>query len=39
MHFGFMQERGTTDAIFILWKLKEKSHAMNKNLYFAFVSL
>ena len=37
VQFGFMQGRGTTDAIFILRQLQEKFRAKNKNLHFAFV--
>ena len=39
MQFGFMPDRGTTDAIFILRQLQEKHLAKNKKLYFAFVDL
>ena len=39
MQFGFMEGRGTTDAIFILRQLQEKHISADKNLYFAFVDL
>ena len=39
MQFGFMEGRGTTDAIFILRQLQEKHINADKNLYFAFVDL
>ena len=37
--FGFVQGRGTTDAIFVLRQLQEKYLAANKRLYMAFVDL
>ena len=37
--FGFVQGRGTTDAIFVVWQLQEKYLAANKRLYMAFVDL
>ena len=39
MQFGFMEGRGTMDAIFILRQLQEKHINAGKNLYFAFVDL
>ena len=35
--FGFVPERGTTDAIFVVPQLQEKYLAVNKMLYMAFV--
>ena len=37
--FGFVQGRGTTDAIFVFRQLQEKYLAANKRLYMAFVDL
>ena len=37
--FGFIAERGTTDAIFVEKQLQEKYLAANKRLYMAFVDL
>ena len=37
MHFGFMPERGTIDAVFILRRLQEEYHAKGKNWYMCFV--
>ena len=37
--FGFIPGRGTTDAIFVVRQLQEKSLAANKRLYMAFVDL
>ena len=39
MQCGFMQGRGTTDAIFILHQLKEKHLVAGKPLYLAFIDL
>ena len=39
MQFGFMPERGTTDAIFIQRKLQKKYISNRNNTYFAFVDL
>ena len=39
MQCGFMPERCTTDAIFILLQLQEKHMAANKPLFLAFVDL
>ena len=37
--FGYVQGRGTTDAIFVVRQLQEKYLAANKRLYMAFVDL
>ena len=37
--FGFVPDRGTTDAIFVVRQLQEKYLAANKRLYMAFVDL
>ena len=37
--FGFVPGRGTTDAIFVVKQLQEKSLAANKRLYMAFVDM
>ena len=39
MQCGFMQGRGTTDAIFILRQLQEKHLVAGKTLYLAFIDL
>ena len=39
MQFGFMKEKGTTDAIFIVRQLQEKYRAKKKDLWMAFVDL
>ena len=39
MQFGFMPERGTTDAVFILRKMQEEYHAKRKKLNMCFVDL
>ena len=39
MQFGFMPERGTIDAVFILRRLQEEYHAKGKKLYMCFVYL
>ena len=39
MQFGFMPERGTIDAVFILRRLQEEYHAKGKRLYMCFVDL
>ena len=39
MQFGFMPERGTMDAIFIVRQLQEKFLGKNKDLWMAFVDL
>ena len=33
MQFGFMPEKGTIDAVFILRRMQEEYHAKRKNLY------
>jgi len=39
MQFGFMNGKGTTDAIFVIRQMQEKHSAKGKNLYYAFVDL
>ena len=39
MQFGFMPERGTIDAVFILRRMQEEYHAKGKNLCMRFVDL
>ena len=39
MKFGFMPERGTIYAVFILRRLQEEYHAKGINLYMCFVDL
>ena len=39
MQFGFMPERGTIDAVFILRRMQEEYHAKWKELYMCFVDL
>ena len=39
MQFGFMPERGTTDAVFILRRMQEEYHAAGRKLYMFFVDL
>ena len=39
MQFGFMERKGTTDAIFIVRQLQEKYLAKKKDLWMAFVDL
>ena len=39
MQYGFMQGRGTVDAVFVLRRLSEKFRAKNKKLFFIFVDL
>ena len=39
MQFGFMPERGTINAVFILRRLQEEYHAKEKKLYMCFVGL
>ena len=39
MQFGFMPERGTIDAVFILRRMQEEYHAKGKKLYMCFVDL
>ena len=39
MQFGFMSERGTIDAVFILRKLQEEHNAKGKKLYICFADI
>jgi len=39
MQFGFMKDKGTADAIFIVRQMQEKFRAKGKKLYFGFVDL
>ena len=39
MQFGFMPERGTIDAVFILRRMQETYHAKGKKLCMRFVDL
>ena len=39
MQFGFMPERGTIDAVFMLRRMQEKYHAKGKKLYMCFEDL
>ena len=39
MQFGFIPERGTTDAIFILRQVRKKYIEKNRNLYLTFLDL
>merc|ERR1712035_153140 len=39
MQFGFMQGRGTTDAIFIVRQLQERFIERKRDMYFVFVDL
>ena len=39
MQFGFMPERVTIDAVFILRRLQEEYHGKGKMLYMCFVDL
>jgi len=39
MQFGFVNGKGTTDAIFIIRQLQEKFRTKGKKLYFGFVDL
>ena len=39
MQFGFMLERGTIGAVFILRRMQEEYHARGKELYMCFVDL
>jgi len=39
MQFGFMKGKGTTDAIFVVRQMQEKSGAKGKKRYFFFVDL
>ena len=37
--FGFMPDRGTTDAVFILRRIHRECHVKGKTLYMCFVDL
>ena len=39
IQFGFMPERGTIDAVFILRRMEEEYRAREKLLYMCFVGL
>ena len=39
MQFGFMPERGTIDAVYILRRTQEEYHAKEKKFYMSFVDL
>ena len=39
MQFGFMPERGTIDAVFMLSRLQKEYHARGKKLCMCFVDL
>ena len=39
MQFGFMPERGTIDAVYILRRMQEEYHAKGKKLSMCFVDL
>ena len=39
VQFGFMNERGTTDAVFILGRMQDEYHVKGKKLYMCFVDL
>ena len=39
MQFGYIPERGTIDAVFILKRMQEEYHAKGKKLYMYFVDL
>ena len=39
MKFGFMSEKGTIDAVFILRRMQEEYHAEGKKLYMCLVNL
>ena len=39
MKFGFMPERGTIDAVFILRRMQEEYQVKGKKLYMCFVDL
>ena len=39
MQFGFMKEKGTTDAIFIMQQVNENYIGKKKDLYFVFTDL
>ena len=37
MQFGFMSDKGTTDATFIMQQVQEKHQATKKKLYYVFL--
>jgi hypothetical protein len=39
MQFGFIEEKGTTDAIFIVCQVQQKFSVVNKELWMAFIDL
>ena len=39
IQFGFMTERGTVDAVFILRRMQSRHHAKGKKLYMCFMDL
>ena len=39
MQFGFVLERGTIDAVFMLRRLQAEYHVKGKKLYMCFVDL
>ena len=39
VQFGFMHERGSIDAVFILRRMQSEYHAKGKMLYMCFVEL
>jgi len=39
MQFGFMKDKGTTDAILTVRQMQEKFRVKGKRLYFGFVDL
>ena len=39
MQFGFMRERGTIDAVFILRRMQEEYHPKGKKLHMCFMDL
>ena len=39
MQFGFVPERGTVDAVYILRRLQEEHHANWRKLYVCFVDI
>ena len=39
MQFGFVPERGTIDAVFILRRMQDEYHAKGQMLYMCFVDL
>jgi len=39
VQFGYVKDKGTTDAIFVVGQMREKFRAKGKKLYFDFVDL